>query len=287
MHKYWLFLKENYRSAETFQMDVSNYYPMKELLREKYFDEGKITFSWFFYWYWFTFDAIPMKFSQWQRPLEIFTPWFRASPTSSESLQLRCCTTTSNFSPLVLFHLLKPVKNWFSRQNVPLGFCNASLIKRDSITQVLNIFQCTYVHIYHSWVNYASAQQRRRHTSLCSKIPFVLPPSGEFKCWCCWHWYFWYSSSSNLQSSFIWCRYDFHYDSLHKHLYNVFFLGSQPTGFSPKKPFNVIEKPCSGVDFPGATHCEEIPYMFDVSKYHSYNIKIWQCQVDINSYNIV
>ena len=82
-------------------------------------------------------------------------------------------------------------------------------------------------------------------------------------------------------------RYDFHYDSLHKHLYNVFFLGSQPTGFSPKKPFNVIEKPCSGVDFPGATHCEEIPYMFDVSKYHSYNIKIWQCQVDINSYNIL
>ena len=29
----------------------------------------------------------------------------------------------------------------------------------------------------------------------------------------------------------IFCRYDFHYDSLHKHLYNVFFLGSQPTGF--------------------------------------------------------
>ena len=124
MHKYWLFLKENYRSAETFQMDVSNYYPMKELLREKYFDEGKITFSWFFYWYWFTFDAIPMKFSQWQRPLEIFTPWFRASPTSSESLQSRCCTTTSNLS---LIHLLKPVKNWFSRKKPPLGFCNASL----------------------------------------------------------------------------------------------------------------------------------------------------------------
>ena len=24
------------------QMDVSNYYPMKELLRDKYFDEGKL-----------------------------------------------------------------------------------------------------------------------------------------------------------------------------------------------------------------------------------------------------
>ena len=29
----------------TFQMDVSNYYPMKELLRDKYFDEGKRSFS--------------------------------------------------------------------------------------------------------------------------------------------------------------------------------------------------------------------------------------------------
>ena len=30
-----------YCSKETFQMDVTNYYPMKELLRDKYFDEGK------------------------------------------------------------------------------------------------------------------------------------------------------------------------------------------------------------------------------------------------------
>ena len=26
---------------DNFQMDVTNYYPMKELLRDKYFDEGK------------------------------------------------------------------------------------------------------------------------------------------------------------------------------------------------------------------------------------------------------
>jgi len=51
---------------------------------------------------------------------------------------------------------------------------------------------------------------------------------------------------NSLHAPSFW--YDFHYDSLHKHLYNVFFLGSQPTG----------------VDFPGATHCEELPYMFDV-----------------------
>ena len=47
-----LIVKANYtiiQSTETFQMDVSNYYPMKELLRDKYFDEGKFTFSWFFY----------------------------------------------------------------------------------------------------------------------------------------------------------------------------------------------------------------------------------------------
>ena len=31
-----------------FQMDVSNYYPMKELLRDKYFDQGKLSFSLFF-----------------------------------------------------------------------------------------------------------------------------------------------------------------------------------------------------------------------------------------------
>ena len=31
-------------------MDVSNYYPMKELLRDKYFDEGKVAFSLFFDW---------------------------------------------------------------------------------------------------------------------------------------------------------------------------------------------------------------------------------------------
>ena len=28
-------------------MDVSNYYPMKELLRDKYFDQGKLAFSLF------------------------------------------------------------------------------------------------------------------------------------------------------------------------------------------------------------------------------------------------
>ena len=72
-------------------------------------------------------------------------------------------------------------------------------------------------------------------------------------------------------------RYDFHYDSLHKHLYNVFFLGSQPTGIR----LNLVFQPTGltsseifspGVDFPGATHCEEIPYMFDVSKYYLQNI---------------
>ena len=42
--------------------------------------------------------------------------------------------------------------------------------------------------------------------------------------------------------------YAFDYDNPEKHLYNVFFLGSAT----------------NNVTHPGATHCEEIPYLFDV-----------------------
>lgn len=42
--------------------------------------------------------------------------------------------------------------------------------------------------------------------------------------------------------------YAFDYDNPEKHLYNVFFLGSNK----------------ANVTHPGATHCEEIPYLFDV-----------------------
>ena len=57
-------------------------------------------------------------------------------------------------------------------------------------------------------------------------------------------------------------RYDFHYDSPQKHLYNVFFLGSTPSGKAATKQGIIL--PAAGVDFPGATHCEEVPYIFDV-----------------------
>ena len=39
--KMWIFgINTTIITLRTFQMDVSNYYPMKELLRDKYFDQG-------------------------------------------------------------------------------------------------------------------------------------------------------------------------------------------------------------------------------------------------------